>query len=132
MHVLKMIGYIERLEALGFSMDNYLYIDLVLQSLPESYSGFIVNFNMNNLERSLPELLNMLRVVEKDLKKSKATSQVLLVGKTKKRKGKGKDKGAPTGPQKKKQRKGQQKPVANEKDVVCYFCNKKGHWKSNC
>ena len=73
-HVLKMIGYIERLEALWSSMDNDLYIDLVLQSLPDSYSEFIVNFNMKNLERSLPELLNMLRVAEKDLKKSKASS----------------------------------------------------------
>ena len=102
MHVLKIIGYIERLEALGSNMDNDLYIDLVLQSLPESYSGFIVNFNMNNMNRSLSELLNMLRVTEKDLKNSKATYQVLLVGKTKKRKGKGKDKVVPIGPQKKK------------------------------
>ena len=46
-HVLKMIGYIERLEALGFKMDKDLYLDLVLQSLTESYKGFIMNFNMN-------------------------------------------------------------------------------------
>ena len=68
----------------------------------ESYSGFIVNFNMNNLERSLPDLLNMLRVAKKDLKKSKAASPVLLVNKTKKRKGKARAKEASIGPPKKK------------------------------
>ena len=76
-------------------------------------------------------MLNMLRVAEKDLKKSKAASTILLVNKTKKRKGKGKAKEVSIGPQKK-QRKGQQKPVSKEKDVICYFCSKKGHWKRNC
>ena len=41
-------------------------------------------------------MLNMLRVAEKDLKKSKATSLVLLVDETKKRKGKAGAKEAPT------------------------------------
>ena len=131
-HVLKMIGLIERLEALGFKMDKDLSIDLVLQSLPESFKAFIMNFNMNQLERSLPDLLNMLRVAEKDLKKAKVASPVLLVGKTKKRKGKAKafeiNKTVPS----KKQRKGQQKPASKEKDALCYACGKKGHWKRNC
>ncbi|XP_021296811.1 uncharacterized protein LOC110426059 [Herrania umbratica] len=36
-HVLKMIGYITRLEQLGWVMDHDLSIDLVLSLLPESY-----------------------------------------------------------------------------------------------
>ena len=43
-HVLKMIGYIEQLEQLGFCMDSELSIDLVLQSLPESFSQFVMNY----------------------------------------------------------------------------------------
>ena len=126
-HVLKIIRYIERLEALGFTMDNDLYIDLVLQSLPESYKGFILNFNMNQLERSLPDLLNMLRVAEKDLKKAKAASPILFVNKTKKRKGKEKSNENNKTHPKKKQRKGHQKPASNEKDAFCFECDKKGH-----
>ena len=64
-HVLKVIGYIERLEVLRFKMDKDLEIDLILQSLPESFKAFILNFNMNQLERSLSDLLNMLKVAEK-------------------------------------------------------------------
>ena len=37
-HVLKMINLIEKLARLGFVMDHELSIDLVLQSLPPSYS----------------------------------------------------------------------------------------------
>ena len=66
-HVLKMIGYIERLENLGCAMDNALYTDLILTSLPESFGGFVVNYNMNHLDKTLTDLLAMLRVAEKDL-----------------------------------------------------------------
>ncbi|KAL2492489.1 Retrotransposon protein [Abeliophyllum distichum] len=37
-HVLKMIGYIEKINQLGYAMDHELSIDLVLQSLPDSFS----------------------------------------------------------------------------------------------
>ncbi|XP_074572621.1 uncharacterized protein LOC141829101 [Curcuma longa] len=37
-HVLKMIEYIERLESLGFKLDQDLAVDLVLSSLPPSFS----------------------------------------------------------------------------------------------
>ncbi|XP_040945812.1 uncharacterized protein [Gossypium hirsutum] len=37
-HVLKMIGYIESLEKLGFSLGVELAIDVILQSLPNSFS----------------------------------------------------------------------------------------------
>ena len=40
-HVLKMIEWIERLDALGFSLNKELSIDIILQSLPELYSQFI-------------------------------------------------------------------------------------------
>ena len=62
---------------------------------------------MNQLNRSLPDLLNMLRVAEKDLKKAKVASPVLFVNKNKKRKGKAKSNEANKAPPKKKQRKGQ-------------------------
>ncbi|CAA0821431.1 Unknown protein, partial [Striga hermonthica] len=94
-HGLKMIALVESLSFLGVIMDNELYVDLMLQSLPSSFDSFVVNFNMHNMETSLPELVNMLKTAESTIKKDKP---VLLVGstsgskalKSKKRKGKGK------------------------------------------
>ena len=49
-----------------------------------------MNFNMNNMERSLTDLLVMLRTAKRDMKsKSKAPQQVLMIGKSNKRKASG-------------------------------------------
>ena len=69
--MLKMINLIEKLARLSFLMDHELSVDLVLQSLPPSFSQFVLNYNMNKLEASLPELSNMLQSVEPNLKKEK-------------------------------------------------------------
>ncbi|XP_045791726.1 uncharacterized protein LOC123886456 [Trifolium pratense] len=53
-HVLKMIGYVENLERLGLPLERELAIDLILQSLPESFSQFVMNFLMNDMDKSLP------------------------------------------------------------------------------
>ena len=53
-HVLKMIGYIENLDRLGFPLGQELATDLILQSLPDCYSQFIMNFNMNEIDKPLP------------------------------------------------------------------------------
>ena len=63
-HMLKMINLIGQLEVLDFYMDVELQIDLILQSLPESFASFILNFNMNKLECPLPKLLNMLIIAQ--------------------------------------------------------------------
>ena len=59
-HVNSMIRAIEELESLDFSMDFHLQLDLILQSLPESFGQTISNFHMNKIECTLAELLNML------------------------------------------------------------------------
>ena len=82
-HVLKMIEWIERLVVLGFKMDKDLSIDLILQSLPDSFSKFIINFHMNKIDVSLAELVNMLKTAEGTLQKEKPN--VLMIDKTKKR-----------------------------------------------
>ena len=53
-------------------MDGELNQDLILQSLPESFSQFVLNYHMNKLNSSLPELLNILKIVESHIKKDKA------------------------------------------------------------
>ncbi|KAI3685767.1 hypothetical protein L6452_35025 [Arctium lappa] len=129
-HMLKMIGHIERLEGQGFSLRKELAIDVVLQSLPNSYSQFVMNYNMRDFEKSLPELLNMLRTAEQELAKNKST--ILMVRKDKKGKGKGKSIAKPTS-KSLKPKGGIKKPkVTVPKEGECFHCNKLGHWKRNC
>ena len=68
-------------------MDGELSQDLILQSLPESFSQFVVNYHMNKLNSSLPELLNMLKTAESHIKKDKAPL-LLVDGISKKKAGK--------------------------------------------
>ncbi|KAK9024987.1 hypothetical protein V6N11_064888 [Hibiscus sabdariffa] len=77
-HVIKMMGYVQTLEKLGFPLKNELATDLILQSLPCSFKPFILNFNMNEINKTLPQLLGMLRTAESDMKKDGSKS-ILLV-----------------------------------------------------
>jgi len=52
-HFLRMIGYIEKLSQLGFVTDLVLNVDLVLQSLPQSFSQFVMNYHLNKLDSTL-------------------------------------------------------------------------------
>ncbi|KAG8474751.1 hypothetical protein CXB51_031286 [Gossypium anomalum] len=52
-HVLKMIGYIESLEKLGFPLGVKLATDVILQPLLDSFSQFVLNFNMNDINKTL-------------------------------------------------------------------------------
>ncbi|KAL0281888.1 UNVERIFIED_CONTAM: hypothetical protein Sradi_7279900 [Sesamum radiatum] len=59
-HGVKMLSLVEKLEDLKAGLNNNTFIDVILQSLPPSYDPFIVNYNMNGLEKSIHELINML------------------------------------------------------------------------
>ena len=59
-HVNSMIRAIEELESLDFIMNSLLQLDMILQSLPESFGQTIANFHMNKIECTLAELLNIL------------------------------------------------------------------------
>ena len=127
-HVLKMIGLIEKLTGLGVALDNELSVDLVLQSLPNSYDQFVVNFNMNQFETKLPELLNMLKTAESTIKKDKP---VLLMNSSSKAKKGNKKKN------KTKNLKGnggvkKGKKSKSKKSDECFKCGNVGHWKRNC
>ncbi|KAL0451476.1 UNVERIFIED_CONTAM: Transposon Ty2-B Gag-Pol polyprotein [Sesamum latifolium] len=87
-HGVKMLSLVEKLEDLKVGLNNDTYINVILQSLPASYDPFIVNYNMNGLEKSIHELINMLVQYEATTYKSEPT---VLVGEasTSKAKGKG-------------------------------------------
>ena len=89
-HILKMSGYHNHLTQLGVALPVDSVIDRVLQSLPPSYKGFVMNYNMQGMDKTIPELFTMLKATEVEIKKE---HQVLMVNKTTsfKKKGQGKE-----------------------------------------
>ena len=78
-HVLKMSWYYNRLNQLGVNLLDEVAIDRVLQSLAPSYKSFVMNYNMQGMEKTIPELFVMLKAAEVEIKKE---HQVLMVKKT--------------------------------------------------
>ena len=131
-HIIKMMGMIDRLAALGHPIKKELAVDIVLRSLPERFNQFVLNFNMHQFDKSLSELHGMITNVDRDLKKTAKTNttpSVLLVQNKKPFKKKGVKGKAPAMPK--------PKPSYSTKrgassDDKCHFCNGSGHWKRNC
>ncbi|XP_073137940.1 uncharacterized protein [Henckelia pumila] len=136
-HGVRIIGLVEKLVGLNMVMPHELSTDILLLSLSSSFDGFVVNFNMNKIEATLEELVNMLVNYEATIKKEKT---VLLLGSssgTKKgAQNKGKKRSAPAvknKPNKKPYKKPAQGPKRqNKSEQVCFHCNKPGHWRRNC
>ena len=88
-HILRMSGYHKHLTQLGVNLPDDSVIDRVLQSLPPSYKGFVMNYNMQGMEKTIPDIFAMLKAAEVEIKKE---HQVLMVNKAtsfkKKEKGK--------------------------------------------
>jgi len=66
-HVSGMIDDIDKLSALNVVQDPELYINLVLQSLPDSWSGFVKNYNKLGKKRTLRELMTLLKEAEPEI-----------------------------------------------------------------
>ncbi|TQD81702.1 hypothetical protein C1H46_032754 [Malus baccata] len=133
-HVLKMIKLIEQLENLGTPLEGELAQDFILASLSDSFSQFVMNYNMNKMDSTLSELLNMLVTAEKTMKKENVVGIAAVAynkpssSKAKpKGKGKWKEKKSPTP----KPQGGVRKKKANEPKGTCHHYGKEGHWKRN-
>ncbi|KAL0288532.1 UNVERIFIED_CONTAM: hypothetical protein Sradi_7095700, partial [Sesamum radiatum] len=72
------------------NLEKETYIDVILQSLPPSFDSFIVNYNMNGLDKDLHELINMLVQYEATIEKSTLS---VFVGEASTLKAKGKGAG---------------------------------------
>ena len=59
-HCLRMISNLNTLEVLGADIDGESQVDMILQSLPESFKEFRLNYNMNKKVYTLSELMNEL------------------------------------------------------------------------
>ncbi|KAL0445241.1 UNVERIFIED_CONTAM: hypothetical protein Slati_2246800, partial [Sesamum latifolium] len=143
-HGIKMLSLVEKLEDLKVALNNDTYIDVILQSLPPSYDPFIINYNMNGLEKSMlvqyksttHKFASAVLVGEASTSKAKGKR----AGRWKRKKGNGKAvaatasaESAPTAPMGKGKWKGKvggsQRLRAND---ICMHCQGKGHWKREC
>nr|GFC00542.1 zinc finger, CCHC-type [Tanacetum cinerariifolium] len=73
-HVLKMKGYIDNLERLGHPMTLGLAVSLILIGLRKEYDGFVQNYNMHGMGKTVNEFHAMLKLHEQTLPKSNATA----------------------------------------------------------
>ena len=63
-HILRMSGYYDHLIQLGVNLSNDSVIDKILQSLPPSYMSFVMNYNMQGMDKTIPELFAMLKAAK--------------------------------------------------------------------
>ena len=68
-HCLKMMGHISTAKVMGAKLDQEMKIDLILESLPNSFGQFKLNYNMNKLKLTLIELMHELESAERSLVK---------------------------------------------------------------
>ncbi|KAH9697148.1 hypothetical protein KPL71_023495 [Citrus sinensis] len=126
-HVLKMMDYLNEAEIQGAQIDDNSKIDMVLESLPETFKEFKVNYNMNKRNMTLTELMNELHSAEKIYRAEKSLGSINITEKSSssgpKPKGKGKKKA------------GKKRPSTNQDGKPkgkCFKCGQKGHWKKDC
>ncbi|KAL7612787.1 hypothetical protein Lser_V15G09280 [Lactuca serriola] len=148
-HVLEMKLHINKLGMLGVDVSGKLAVDLVLQSLPDSYSDFIKDYYMMDHDVTLIDLTYLLIVVESKMiwgtgkgnLTGRSTSQTSMdinngnIGcpeKSSLPNGNGLAKVKPFDRMVKKKAEYEIVPCAIPKDSVCFYCQEKGHWMRSC
>nr|GEZ20460.1 zinc finger, CCHC-type [Tanacetum cinerariifolium] len=71
-YVLKIKGYIDNLERLGHHVTLGLNVSLILIGLRKEYDGFVQNYNMHSIGKTVNELHVMLKLHEQTLPKNNA------------------------------------------------------------
>ncbi|GJU69875.1 retrotransposon protein, putative, ty1-copia subclass [Tanacetum coccineum] len=140
--VLEMKGYFGRLESLNMVFDVELSINIILSGLPASYNQFVLLYQMNRKETLIINLRSLLQTAEQVIKKTDvlftSAAHVLTVGhNAKKRKTshsnwKGKAVKGKSDRGSKRKAESEIAPTSDPKEVVCLYCNIKGHWKRSC
>ncbi|GJZ76415.1 serine/threonine-protein kinase D6PKL2-like protein [Tanacetum coccineum] len=78
-YVLQMKGYVDQLERLGYMLPQDLIVGLILNGLTKDFAGFVRNYNMHNMGKTIGELHAMLIEYEKGLPKKAETPQVMMI-----------------------------------------------------
>ncbi|GJS65798.1 hypothetical protein Tco_0680362 [Tanacetum coccineum] len=74
-YVIQMKGYVDQLERLGYMVPQDLIAGLILNGLTKDFAGFVRNYNMHNMGKTIGELHAMLIEYEKGLPKKAETPQ---------------------------------------------------------
>ncbi|GJR70394.1 zinc finger, CCHC-type containing protein [Tanacetum coccineum] len=122
-YVLKMKSYIDNLERLGHPVTLGLAVSLILIGLRKEFDGFMQNYNMHSLGKTVNELHAMLKLHEQTLPKNNAPALHAI------RAGKGKNKLAYASKPKIPLPPKREDPA---KDLICHECSETIHWKMNC
>ena len=69
-HILRMSGYHNHLTQLRVNLLDDSVIDRLLQSLPPSYKGLVMNYNMQGITETTPKLFVMLKSMKVEIKKT--------------------------------------------------------------
>ena len=68
-HVLKIMDSLNELDVMGAEIDAESQIDIILELLPDSFNNFKLNYKMNKMSLTLPELASQLVAAEGIIKK---------------------------------------------------------------
>nr|GEY49834.1 retrovirus-related Pol polyprotein from transposon TNT 1-94 [Tanacetum cinerariifolium] len=98
-----MKGNVDQLEHLGYMLSQDIIVGPILNGLTKDFVGFMRNYNMHNMEKTIGELHAMLMGYEKGLPKKAETPQVMMI-----------------------------KGEHPTKDDICHHCKEVGYWKRNC
>ncbi|KAK0607649.1 hypothetical protein LWI29_018134 [Acer saccharum] len=128
-HMMKVIAHLNIAELHGAEIDGETKIDMVVNSLSDSFDQFKLDYTLNKKEYTLQGLMQAVQSAEKILVKGKG-QEIHIVGKVATVKARQKVK--------KQQKKKQLGPIKKETKKVtkikgkCFLCGEKGHWKRNC
>ncbi|GJU71021.1 zinc finger, CCHC-type containing protein [Tanacetum coccineum] len=138
-YMLKMKAYLDQMERLSYPMPLVLGVNMILTSLSKDYDQFVLNYNMHDIGKTIPELHAMIKLAEKGIPKKTPVVLAIWQGQIQKPKSQAKGKEKQRG-------KGKSKlaydpkhkiplPAKKEhpaKDTECHHYHKTGHWKRNC
>ena len=75
-HMMMIISYLNEMEILGSEIDGETKIDMILETLPESFDTFKLNYSMNKLEYIVTELMKEIHTAEGLTKKKRTQGEV--------------------------------------------------------